>query len=882
MEENKLMKHTKKILILLVIVFLLVGLGTLAATNNTQNNANIKKNTETTHTQTIQDVTKTPITQTQNKTLEKQVQKTIKDENKKQDTEPINIANYNDLARELTDSTTPTKILTITEDIKLESSPSLSTSITMLTINGNHKTINGDNQYQFLTINSGQTVIINNLTITNCKAAEGGAIHNIGGTVTITNSNLTENNGTWGGAIHNYQYATMTINNSTLTYNNATYGGAIYNWYSTMTLTDNTINNNTAAFIGGAINNHDNARMTLTGNTINNNTAIKYYGGAIYNHGGSMSVSTMTLINNTLNNNNAKGEYGCGGAIYNHENANITITGNTINNNTATINGGAIYNNKNSNMTLTGNTINNNNASTEGAIYNNASIKKIENNKFGYNTPANFKIEDNKIKLISDDNFISVGDFIIIDDEEVLHGSGTSDFENCIIPSTSENVKLILNGTDTTTENNVFTLREPKEINVTGYPALVAAIEDAINNDYGQYTINLLAGDYNATTSIDWSNSVTRKIIINGNGYTLDGNNTYQFIQIAEDHDLTLENITITKYATTMSGGAINNNGNLTVRNSNLTYNLAGNGGAIHNTGEYTISDTLFYNNNPVNFQINENNNIELINTDGFISINDFTIITDYGVYHGNGQEALEQYTISPDTPNIKLLLNGTNTTDNTFIIKGNNEKINSQKTKITNENPFSGSTTDITATFIIEDNPITDGRVIFRLNGKTLRDDDGKVIYVNINEGAATLEDVPITNAWAGSETTLQAIFVGNGEFEPLYTDKLIISVSKREAQMELTAPGTAQAGETITLSASLTAGGEPVTTGRVAFKLNGKTLKDKDGKALHVNVVNGFATTTYTLPAKIKANTYTLKAVFADNTYERAEKTKELLVRG
>lgn len=631
------------------------------------------------------------------------------------------------------------------------------------------------------------------------------------------------------------------ITNSNLTGNTAySWGGTIYN-YGTLKINNTNLTQNTAAYSGGAIYNYIYSNMNLTKSTLKNNKAI--WGGAIFTY-----YASTNITNTNLKYNNAKTS---GGAIDNT--ANLSIT----------------------NSDITGNA-----AEWGATIYNNGNINKIENTTFSYNNPPNFIIEDNKIKLNKTDNFISVGKFTIIADEEEFHGRRSSDFEMYPIASTNKNVKIILNGTDTKTLDNTFILRKTNETDVTSYQALVDAIEEAKQNIYSMYKINLLSGDYNATQNIIWEDSDTRKIIINGNGYTLDGNNTYQFIQIAEDHDLTLENIKITKYATTMSGGAINNNGNLTVRNSNLTYNLAGNGGAIHNTGEYTISDTLFHNNNPVNFQINENNNIELINTDGFISINDFTIITDYEVYHGNGQEALEQYTISTDALNIKLLLNGTNTTDNTFIIKGNNEKINSQKTKITNENPISGSTTDITATFIIEDNPITEGMVIFRLNGKTLRDDDGKVIYVNINEGKATLKDVPITNTWAGDETTLQAIFAGNDEFEPLYTDKLIISVSKREAQIELTAPSTAQTGETITLSASVTSGGEPLTTGRVAFKLNGKTLKDKTGKALYVNVVNGNATTTYTLPAKIKANTYTLTAVFAENTYERCEKETQLKV--
>ena len=69
-------------------------------------------------------------------------------------------------------------------------------------------------------------------------------------------------------------------------------------------------------------------------------------------------------------------------------------------------------------------------------------------------------------------------------------------------------------------------------------------------------------------------------------------------------------------------------------------------------------------------------------------------------------------------------------------------------------------------------------------------------------------------------------------------------------------------------------------INSGRLVFKLNGKTLKGEDGKALYVDVVNGIANTTYTIPAKTKAKAYTLTAVFTDVAYERAECEAELVV--
>ena len=132
------MKHKKQLIMILIIVFLLVGLGTLAASDVTKNDTSTNKNTETntkiSTENNIKDTTKTPTTQTPI-TKEKQIQKTQKLNTKKEPT-PTNIKNYTELAKALKDGTEPTKILNIIQDIELDDSPKLNASITNLTING--------------------------------------------------------------------------------------------------------------------------------------------------------------------------------------------------------------------------------------------------------------------------------------------------------------------------------------------------------------------------------------------------------------------------------------------------------------------------------------------------------------------------------------------------------------------------------------------------------------------------------------------------------------------------------------------------------------------------------------------------------------------------
>ena len=381
----------------------------------------------------------------------------------------------------------------------------------------------------------------------------------------------------------------------------------------------------------------------------------------------------------------------------------------------------------------------------------------------------------------------------------------------------------------------------------------------AINNQYANMTLT--------------QNNITL------NTATHDGGAIYNYNYA----NMTLTQNNITHNNATHDGGAIHNYNyaNMTLTQNNITHNTANNlGGAIYNYEKsYLITSTLFNNNTPSNFIINNKNHIELINTDNFIDITDFTIITDNGAYYGNGEEALEQYNIPSDALNVKLILNGTNTTDNTFILKRSDEKINIAKASISNEDPTFGSSTDIIATFVVEDKPVTEGKVIFRLNGKIIRDNYGNVICIDIDNGRAVLEDVQITNVWIG-ETQIQAIFTGNNELEPITSEVTTITVNKRQVNITITAPETAQRGDTITLKASITSEGLPLNTGRVAFKLNCKTLKDTAGKTLYVNVENGNAITNYTIPAKTKAKSYPLTAVFSDNTYERCQKETEITI--
>ena len=90
-----------------------------------------------------------------------------------------------------------------------------------------------------------------------------------------------------------------------------------------------------------------------------------------------------------------------------------------------------------------------------------------------------------------------------------------------------------------------------------------------------------------------------------------------------------------------------------------------------------------------------------------------------------------------------------------------------------------------------------------------------------------------------------------------------------------------TAKAGQTITLKAKvLDSNGDRINNDKIVFKLNGRTLTDKDGKTLYARVKDGEAVLEYTIPENYNAKTYNLTAVFGGNYYERTQTQGTLIL--
>ena len=90
---------------------------------------------------------------------------------------------------------------------------------------------------------------------------------------------------------------------------------------------------------------------------------------------------------------------------------------------------------------------------------------------------------------------------------------------------------------------------------------------------------------------------------INGNGFTLDGASSFQILSVISGATLNLQFLTLKDSSVTGSGGAILNDGTLTVTNSTLSANQAtgalglGFAGAIRNDGTLTVTNSTFLGN---------------------------------------------------------------------------------------------------------------------------------------------------------------------------------------------------------------------------------------------------------------------------------------------
>ncbi|MBQ6443919.1 MAG: hypothetical protein IJJ11_04465 [Methanosphaera sp.] len=466
--------------------------------------------------------------------------------------------------------------------------------------------------------------------------------------------------------------------------------------------------------------------------------------------------------------------------------------------------------------------------------------------------------------------------------------------ENTTITATfkDERDNPIQNGNATFTISN---LKYKSEIN-NG----VATITEKVTEkwlDKNTFTISIAETDYNIQSQTKFPlNTQKGDVIINKTSLTTDESITLNLtIKNILDENINEGTITITDENNNILNQTDVENGAITInfqlpensnRNININYVDAEYYQStteelyIPHSTKITISSpekAMINKNTPITITLEDENNQPLANQEILLTINNEpqTITTN--------EQGTYTYNYTPtEVGDITITAKFNNT--NEYTESENTITITVIETKLTvnSINSQIGQKINITARILANNETYTSinsGKITFKVNGKALKDANGKVIYAKVVNGTATIEGYEIPASWAKEDTTIEAVYTGSSQCNKLTSEKVNLTVTKAVPTLT-TSDITATAGETITLTAQVTDNDKVINTGKVVFKINGKTVKDENGKVIYAKVTNNQANITYTLPENMKAKDYNITAVFTATNYDKLEDVKTLTI--
>ena len=194
--------------------------------------------------------------------------------------------------------------ITLTATITVAANTTLDGSGQAVTISGNHLV-------RVFSVNSGITLNLNGLNVTNGWASGGGGILN-SGVLTVSNSTFTGNfsNGSGGGILN---YSTVTVSNSTFFSNRSEEGGGIANQSGAVTVSNSTFFGNYGIDGGGGLYNNSGGTVTVSNSTFSDNHgSLSFGGGGIYNATGTVILKN-TIVANSSEGGNCDGTITDGG-----------------------------------------------------------------------------------------------------------------------------------------------------------------------------------------------------------------------------------------------------------------------------------------------------------------------------------------------------------------------------------------------------------------------------------------------------------------------------------------------------------------------------------------------------------------------------------------
>ena len=196
---------------------------------------------------------------------------------------------------------------------------------------------------------------------------------------------------------------------------------------------------------------------------------------------------------------------------------------------------------------------------------------------------------------------------------KVSQNNPEHDITAAITKNDIKTTKTITKNTNTT---NIKTEKETYETTADNYEELLDKISEAKKTSCENYTINLKAGTYTISQTINWDTwDGAETLIINGNNTILNGQNKTQLMNITVLKDVILNNVIITNCKADKSS-AITSEGILTVNNSQFISNI--NGAISSDNGYLTVNNSQFISN--INGAISSDNGYLTVNNSQFIN----------------------------------------------------------------------------------------------------------------------------------------------------------------------------------------------------------------------------------------------------------------------
>ena len=476
-----------------------------------------------------------------------------------------------------------------------------------ITIDGKGHTIDAKNLGRIFSIGEGFTVTLTNATLINGKATEGGAIYN-DGSLTLSDVKLSDNAAdSYGGAVFNN--GELVVSDSVFDSNDIVnrgsasvdYGGAaIYNWYDgTLTVSGSNFTNNIKNYkngdnLVGAITTIGNA--TVSGSNFVNNSGR--WGGAISTAGYLLAgddVNTLTVSGSTFKENG--GLYGAGIFVAGSD---FTVSDCVFDKNSAFGKGNMTPNNNNGAaivVTDTGKDITgiitdsnftNNKAHFSGAVDICEGKITIKNSIFVNNSAeycagaiaVDSQINKPAVEIINSK----------FDSNSAEYGGAIYNYYNLTVVDS------------TFTNNSKDTIYNFRVANLDLGIKTFTDLQNAIGLVRGTLTLDsdIAMTDDEAAGFVNGV-AINKNIRIDGKGHTISAEDLGRIFSIGEGFTVTLTNATLIN-GKADKGGAIYNDGSLTLSDVKLSDNAADSyGGAVFNNGHLVVGNSVFDSNDIVN-----------------------------------------------------------------------------------------------------------------------------------------------------------------------------------------------------------------------------------------------------------------------------------------